>query len=444
MKEHLSFPWDHFSDQPRILRDKKLKRSIYIRSSWQMLKSGLLLSLLPFFLLVRLFRKSWQSKKVDKCIGLCVHVETECEGKTIVPLLKIKELVDELNVNQLLVRIPLSDSDNIDSYIDHIDILSANDREIAVHIIQNRLILDDPIELKETLHNVLKQLKGRVEYIHVGSAYNRRKWAFCHFGEYFKFFQTIRSVCREVAPEMKLIGGSVIDFEMPPLLESLFHFRRGYYDGYGIQLYVDRRGAPENTQSGFNFLNKINLIDIMRQFSWKSKGELWISEVNWPLKGSGKFSPCKGSALVDEQAQADFLARSYLLAIASGRVRTCYWHQLVAPGYGLVDNRGDSVIKRPSYEALKTLNSLFSETEVLYFDNGNYCKVKGLYSVRVRKVRDGINTTIQAFWSNSGEHKVEFTGATRWINQSGEAIEFEKPSEITINGSVIYAVISED
>lgn len=443
MKEHQSFPWDHFSDQPRVLRDKKLKRNIYIRSSWQMLKSGLLLFILPFFLLVRLFRKSWQSKKVDRCIGVCVHVETECEGKTIVPLEVVKELVDDLNVNQILVRIPLSDSENIESYIEHIEMLSGGDREIAVHLIQNRLVLDDRVELIKALHDIMNRLKGKVEYIHVGSAYNRRKWAFYHFGEYFKFFQVIRSVCREVAPEMKLIGGSVIDFEIPPLLESLFHLRRGHYDGYGLQLYVDRRGAPENTQSGFNFLNKVNLIAIMRQFSWKAKGGLWISEMNWPLRDSGKFSPCKGRALVDEQTQADYLTRSYLLAIASGRVRTCYWHQLVAPGYGLVDNRGESVIRRPSYEALKTLNLLLSGAEVSHFNNGDYCSKKGLYSIELSKVSDGNAITIQAFWSNSGEHQIEFTKANRWINQSGETIEFENSSEIPVSNSVIYAEISE-
>ncbi len=247
MKEHPLFPWDHQSDQPYIIRNRKLKRKIYLRASWQMFKSALLFPLLPIFVLVLLVRKSWAKKNVDQCIGLSVHVETECEGKTIVPLKELKQMVEDLGVKQLLVRVPLSDRENFDTYIDHIDALSSAQREVTVQLIQSRLLLDDPTALKETLRDIIGRLKGKTEYIHVGNAYNRRKWAFQHFGEYFKFFQRIRSISREVAPELKLIGGSVIDFELPPFLESLFHFRRGRYDGYGIQLYVDRRGAPENT-----------------------------------------------------------------------------------------------------------------------------------------------------------------------------------------------------
>ena len=440
MKDHPSYPWDHYSDQPRILRDKQLKRKIYMKSWWQQLKSVLLLFLLPLFLLLRLFRKLWVPEPVGKCIGVSVHMETECEGKTIVALDEVKELVDELGVNQLLVRIPLGELDKIDDYMRHIDTLASEGREVAVQLIQNRLYLEDPQMLEKALREILKRLKGRVEYIHVGSAYNRRKWAFFHFGDYFNFFQVLRKLCREEAPEVKLVGGSVIDFELPSLLESLFHFRKGHYDGYGVQLYVDRRGAPENTQLGCNFLNKIHLIDIMRQVSWKAKGRLWISECNWPLKETGKFSPCKGEVLVDEQTQADFLARSYLLAIASGRLRTYYWHQLIAPGYGLVDNRGDTVRKRPSYEAMKTLNTLVHDAEVVHFDNGNFGEDKAVYSLRLQKVRGGEKTRVQAFWSNSGEKKIKVEGVREWLNQAGDQVEFDNSDEVTVGGSVLYAV----
>ncbi len=443
MKEHPLFPWDHFSDQPRILRDKKLKRRIYLRASWQFIKTVLLLPLFPVFCLILLFKKHWVKSEVNQCIGLAVHVETECEGKTIVPLDQVREMVDELGVNQVLVRIPLAASEHFDAYIKHIDALSAEGREVSVNFLQDRLVLDDVVSLKVILRDLLPRLRGKVEYIHVGSAYNRRKWAFFHFGEYFKFFQSIRSVCLEVSPEMKLIGGSVIDFELPSFLESLFHFRRGNYDGYGIQLYVDRRGAPENKQAGFNLLKKINLIELMRQCSWKAKGTLWISEINWPLKDTEPFAPCYGEVLVDEEEQADFLVRAYLLAIASGQIRTCYWHQLIAPGYGLVDNRGNAVIKRPSYHAFRTLNRLFNGAEVIHFSNGNYTKIEGLYSIRVSVELSGKPTIVQAFWSNSGNHKLKLDNVDRWLDQNGESLTFENNSEIPIHGRVFYALTAK-
>ena len=42
-------------------------------------------------------------------------------------------------------------------------------------------------------------------------------------------------------------------------------------------------------------------------------------------------------------------------AIASGLVERIYWWQLVAPGYGLVDNRGAEWRKRPGYFALRQM-----------------------------------------------------------------------------------------
>ncbi len=56
---------------------------------------------------------------------------------------------------------------------------------------------------------------------------------------------------------------------------------------------------------------------------------------------------------VDEETQADYLARYYLLALASGMVERVYWWQLVAKGYGLVDPTG--LRRRPAFHALATL-----------------------------------------------------------------------------------------
>ncbi|MGJ8656377.1 MAG: hypothetical protein ACSHX6_07995 [Akkermansiaceae bacterium] len=442
MKEHPLFPWDHFSDQPRIMRDKKQKRKIYLRASGQMLKSGILLLLLPIFILILITRRSWWKAKTasNRCIGLSVHLESPCDGKTIVPLDQVSEMVDDLGVNQILVRIHLADAENFDSYIEHIDKLSSPNREITVNLIQNRLILDDPQALKNALQKLIPLLKNRTKHLHIGNAYNRRKWAFYHFGEYHKLFRIIRATCKQHAPEMKLIGGAVIDFEIPALLESLFNFRLGKYDGYNTQLYVDRRGAPENTQGGFNFLNKINFIRLIHKLSWKTKGDLWISEINWPLQNSGKFSPCKGSALVDEQTQADYLTRAYLTLIASGRVRTCYWHQLIAPGYGLVDNRPVTPKLRPSYHAFKTLNTLFNNAEVIHFNNGNYEDKQHLYSLKIRITLHGQPTTIQALWSNNAKQQISPITADRWLDQNAAPITFTDSKPIPITSSVIYAI----
>ncbi len=440
MNDHPSYPWDPFSDQPRIMRDKKLKRKIYFRAAGYFIKSAFLLPLIPIIIIILTLRKQWMKTKNNRCIGLSVHIESTCEGKTIIPTSELKKMLDDLNVKQILIRVPLSAPDNFKQYIQHINALSSPNREIAINLIQDRSVLDDPHKLKQKLRTLLPQIQGNVEYIHVGNAYNRRKWAFYHIGEYLRFFNSIRAVTKEISPNTKLIGGSVIDFEIPPFLESLFHFNKAHFDGYHSHLYVDRRGAPENKQAGFDFLKKINFISTMHSCSWKSTGELWISEINWPLKNTDKFSPCKGSVLVDPQTQADYLTRAYLIAIASGKIRTCYWHQLVAPGYGLVDNRKKTPEKRPSYHAFKTLNTLFNNAEIIHFDNGNHQGIKGIYSITALLKKENKITTIQAYWSKNGKHTISIstTPSTKWINQDGSPITLTDQSTIEVSSTVIY------
>jgi len=393
MKHHSKFPWDDYSDQPRILRDKAFKRKIYRRSWFQHVKSLFLLPLTPLITLLLFF---------------------ECEGKTVVPLDQVKEMVDEIGAKQLIVRIPMADVDHLDVYLNHIDTLKQGGCEIVINLIQCKRLLENLKEQHLQLTKVITALKDRVEFIQVGNAYNRKKWAFDHFGEYFNYFKSVRKICNTHAPQIKLLGGSVIDFEIPAYLESLFHFRTGRYDGYATQLYVDRRGAPENKQFGFHFLTKINFINLAQKLSWKSKGKVWITEYNWPIKGTKKFSPCKGSVLVSEETQANFLARSMLIAMSSGKVRTCYWHQLVAPGYGLVDNRGDSIT--------------------------NYLSMMNASCVEVESTYQNSRISLQALWTTQETNQTNLAKADKWIDQEGRDIESSENTSPSLSGSVIYGI----
>jgi len=436
MNEHSDYPWDHNSDQPYIMRNKELKRSIYKRSWFQFLKANCLLFFLPVILLINFFRKkTTDSSSIGRCLGLSVHVETETKGKTIAPIDQVMQMVDELGVKHVIMRIPLADLDRLDTYINHLDRLLENNREVVINLLQYRTFLEDPPTQRKAIHQVLSALKDRVEYIQIGNAYNRRKWGFDNFSHYQAFFQEVRSVAKEVAPNVKLLGGSVIDFEIVHLLESLFHFRSSTYDGYAAQLYVDRRGAPENTQLGFNFLGKINFISLLHKLSWKSKGNLWITEFNWPLEKTSPFAPCK-EGLVDELSQANFLARSYLIAIASGRVRTCYWHQLIAPGYGLVDNRKKNVICMPSYYAFATLIKLFSDATNPKYTQSNHRNLPELSSFQCQSIYKDRPVQITALWTNSITTINNPEESDLWLNQAGD--ETSKPS--TISQSVVYKI----
>jgi hypothetical protein len=81
----------------------------------------------------------------------------------------------------------------------------------------------------------------------------------------------------------------------------------------------------------------------------------WITEFNWPLEGTGRYSPAPGKPSVTEEVQANYLVRYFVIGASSGLVERMYWWQLAAPGYGLIDNRMSDWRRRPGYFALQTL-----------------------------------------------------------------------------------------
>jgi hypothetical protein len=144
----------------------------------------------------------------------------------------------------------------------------------------------------------------------------------------------------------------VIDFEFhlyPPVLKEI------PFDKVSSLLYVDRVGPPEKTQFGWDTAAKVALLKATVDMSAKKGKDLWITEFNWPLKDTGKYSPASGKPNVSEDQQANYLVRYHILTLASGFVERVYWWQLVAPGYGLIDSRGGEWRKRPSFFAMKTM-----------------------------------------------------------------------------------------
>ena len=135
------------------------------------------------------------------------------------------------------------------------------------------------------------------------------------------------------------------------------------FDGLASLLYVDRRGAPENRQLGFDTADKVRLLAAIAGTARAlGSARQWISEVNWPLR-EGPHSPAGRSVAVDEETQADYLVRYFLLAAGGGRVERIDWWQLVAKGYGLCDPQADgSLRERPAFTALASLIRQLSGT----------------------------------------------------------------------------------
>jgi len=342
MKE--PFAWDHYSDQPAIIRDKALKRRMRRSALPSLIKTaviGLLTLPVAVFAVPFLRRRDITG---ETFFGMGVNLDKE-------PLLT-PALIDELGVQKLLIRIPLWEIDRLDEYVSFIK--SFENKQITVALLQDREHITDLSLTREHLIRIFESLAGVCSDYVIGSTINRAKWGFFSVNEYLDFYAVAYDLRETRYPGLKLIGSNVIDFEYHYSAHTLFNLKNVRYDAVGSLLYVDRRGAPENTQMGFNLVEKIRLLATLAQLSPKSNGEVIITETNWPITGTAPYAPTSETECVSEEEYADFMVRYHLLAFASQHASSVYWHQLIAPGYGLIDNR-DGILKRSAFQAYQTM-----------------------------------------------------------------------------------------
>ena len=133
--------------------------------------------------------------------------------------------------------------------------------------------------------------------------------------------------------------------------------------------------------------------------------------------------------LIEESLQSSYLIRYYLLMLASGKVKKCYWHQLVAPGYGLINNLDGEIKKRDAYFCFKHLISIFSDSKTKKF-----IQEKKLYCLIVEKE----HTIIEAVWSSDGNASLKSQPCQKIFDIRGKAIETSNSPTIEISGEVIY------
>lgn len=452
------YQWDAYSDQPAVIRDPEIRKQLRKKGALGQIKALLsTLLLIPFGPALALSSRTMMGDKIDS-IGLAVNVEQDVDNKKALDVDIITAMIDELKVRRLLIRIPLSDSNNFERYIkfirrfQHLDLL--------ICILQDRENIEDHALLKNNFRALFTALNGIAATFQIGNAINRRKWAFLSLDEYFRFYRVAATLRDHEFPQLKLLGASVIDFELPSFIRALFNAFPIRYDGIASLLYVDRRGAPENTQLGCDLIAKISWFDTLIRFSkhrvlqrqTKTKSEqkkLWITETNWPLSGTEPFAPAVGDCMTSEALQKTFLVRYYLMVFASGRVIACFWHQLVAPGYGLIDNRNTHSTQsvsaqdyriRPAFYSLKVLIELFDQAETLVYVDGQ----SDFFMLKVKNSKG----VVHALWTNgtsksilaeqlSERFNIDFSN-TQIIDILGVAIEPQNDGTITLSDQVIY------
>ncbi len=355
-----NFPWDSHSDQPYILKreTKKALRKGHGFDYVKLIATNLiffpylflkfLLSLVPTLSVGTKNQDGFyqHNQKTKEMLGLCVNLDKGEEQFA---------LVEELGVSSLQIRVFLNDIENIDTYVAFAKGFG-EDKELLITIIQDREHIENHELLAQDVAIIFEKFKSIATEFQVGNAINRIKWGFISMEEYLAFYEVVQKVRDEQFSDIKLIGSSVIDFEYHFTIRTLFNGYKVHYDKFSSLLYVDRRGSPHSTQMGiFDFRNKINFLDTIVKSSSKSENSIYITEANWPLSGTAPYAPTSEKECVSEELYNQYMLEYFDIAKKSNKIEKVFWHQLIAPGYGLVDNRDGTIRKTQAFHSFKEL-----------------------------------------------------------------------------------------
>lgn len=341
--------WDPYTDQPHRVPGRTKQRLAgdtlleYLKTAAVALWAG------PRVLwqFCRLSRQG-PLPGAERFVGLSVSPDPRYEDS-------IHVMVEDLGVEEILIRMPSWDIARIDDYLRFAEYYK--DKRLLINVLQHRGSVTDPAGWREALEVIFARFSALTPWFQIGNAVNRAKWGCMHTGEYLRLLEIAAGV-REHHPGVRLAGSSVIDFEPLATLRTLHNRCRFRLDAVSAALYVNRRGSPFNRQFGvFDLSRKIRLIAAIAAASTRTEPRLWITETNWPLLDTQPWTPNSGHprSTVDEPTQAQYLTDYYRIAHRTGLVEKVYWWQLISPGYGLVDHRGGSLRRHPSYEAFRAL-----------------------------------------------------------------------------------------
>ena len=334
--------WDHLSDQPHQHASRLDKMRVRLADARLHLEEGAVIAAALPRIRSR-YRELKQRREPVTFQGFGVALRPWPEDPAA-----LLGLVDDLGAKHVLLRLHPWEEDH-DAEEELARELHARGLELTFALPQNRDLVKDPARWRRAIEEIGPRFMPYGRRFQVGQAINRSKWGVWNLNEYVRLVQEASEVLRG----FEILGPSVIDFEHHVTAAVLNLKRPGlHFDAVSALLYVDRRGAPENPQAGFDTEGKVLLLKAIADTARNSTGRLWITEVNWPLR-EGPHSPAGQAVSVGEQEQADYLVRYYLLALGTGAVERVFWWQMIAKGYGLVDPVG--LRRRPAFEAFREL-----------------------------------------------------------------------------------------
>ncbi len=319
--------------------------------------------------------------------------------------------------------------------------LASDGHPVKVALVQDRNAVTRPEAWRTFVMRTVDAIAPHVQTIEVGHAINRVKWGIWDFSELRRLYDPIVELAQRW-PDIEFVGPATIDFEYPFTLSALGEWPDALQGtALSHHLYVDRRGAPENPQSSFNSIEKFALARAISIASPKCNGQVYVSEVNWPIDGTGSFSPIAspdgnngGPVGVDETTYAAYMLRYLLLGLGSGYVDRIYWWRLNAHGYGLIDDLDPGRWrKRPAWDVFLSCYTMLGESTfiggVLPPQEGNRHGIYEMFFVRP----DGEHVAV--IWSHGEARPVPANiRYARMENMRGETMD----DASLVDGSPVY------
>lgn len=428
--------WDRESAQASITmeryeRKRYYSRGRYCKVAWAVLKSA---------------GKVWREYR--RQLPLAYQSRIDLKGRFGVALESTDldfnrqfELLEELGKVPVLLRFCHHEGMSCwKEGVTQVKRLAASGREVMIAIVQDRRSVKEPESWAEFLNYVIGEAGDLVTDVEICHAVNRMKWGVHGPNDQAALLDPVVKL-QEKFPKITFTGPACIDFEYHYICSALESAPDGlHYGALSHHLYVDRRGAPENFQGKFSTLEKCGLLRAIAKVAPACDDRVIISEVNWPLEGTGIWSPVTATYVgpdapehplsVSEFDYGVYMLRYLVISVCSGFVDRVYWWRLVAHGFGLIDERAEGGWReRIGFTMLRVfLEQLGSATFVEKLEMED-----DVYALRFERGDE----KIMMMWCNgrtySGPWPVDFKHA---LNASGEVIEIEK-----VEGSPVYLFV---
>jgi len=424
--------WDHLSDQPHQHASRSEKLAIRLADSPDHLRGfAIFASSAPavWHRYRRLKAELYRAPVPFGGIGVCLRPWTLDPEAHLVAL-------EELGVRSVLLRLHPWAADHRDEEVLASE-LHQRGFEIAFALPQNRELVRDRARWRAAINELAERFGRYGRSFQVGQAPNRSKWGIWTLREFVELYVDAAEILHR-RPGIEVLGPAVIDFEFQATLALVNRREPGLvFDVLSALLYVDRRGAPESRQLGLDTVDKAVLLRAISELGLNSNGRCWVTEVNWPL-WEGPHSPAGRAASVDEQTQANYLARYYALVLGTGLIERVYWWRLVARGYGLIAPESDGTLRRrPGYKALRALSARLADSVF----QGPLPAPQGAFLYHF--ARDGEQLVMG--WSVEPGVTVALPRAAgRTVDRDGRDLSIPRRTDVVLGPSPVYFSLEGD